>query len=42
MLQRHLVQYWQGTQTRLNNGRYPINTTCVSTVEHIEISENMH
>jgi len=40
MLQRHSVQHRQGTQTRLNNGRYPINITCVSTVEHIEISAN--
>ena len=42
MLKRHSVQHRQGTQTRHNNGRYPVNATCVSTAEHIDISANTH
>jgi hypothetical protein len=40
MLQRYSVQHYQGTQTRLDNGRYPVNTTRVNAAEHIEISAN--
>jgi hypothetical protein len=41
-LQRHSVQHRQGTQSHHDNGRYPVNTTCVTTAEHIEISANTH
>jgi len=42
MLQRYSVQHRQETQTRLNNVRYPVNATCVSTIKHIEITANTH
>jgi hypothetical protein len=42
MYKRQSVQHRQGTETSLNNVRYPVNATCVNTVEHIEISGTTH